>query len=58
MTGQINNKTQITKNESANKKICDGFGCSKSAKEVVVVNCGRFGIISLVLCSNCLQQFQ
>lgn len=58
MTEQINTKTQITKSESKNKKICDGFGCSKTAKEVVVINCAGFGIISLVLCSNCLQHFQ
>jgi len=57
MTSQINTKTQTTKIESANKKICDGFGCLKSAKEVIEINCGEYGTISLVLCSTCLQHF-
>jgi hypothetical protein len=44
--------------KSSNKDICNAFGCSNHAEKEVNVNAGRFGIISLNVCSKCVDIFK
>lgn len=41
-----------------NKGICFGYGCNNKAIEKIDVDAGRFGTITLSLCSNCLKKFE
>ena len=55
-------KTNITPNNFkenlSNKDICNAFGCSDQATETIDVSAGKFGTISLKVCSTCLKKFQ
>ena len=44
--------------ELDNKVICNGFGCNNNAIEKIGVKAGKFGIISLSLCTECIKKFQ
>lgn len=44
--------------EKSYKCICDGLGCSNDATEKIAEKAGKFGIISLNLCSQCAKKFQ
>ncbi len=37
---------------------CYGFECNRNATSKITVNAGRFGNISLYLCSLCVSKFQ
>ena len=37
---------------------CNAFGCFNPASETIEVSAGKFGIISLKVCSLCLKKFQ
>ncbi len=51
--------TTINKdNELNNKEICNAFECFNKATEKIEVKAGKFGIISLNLCSVCIEKFQ
>jgi hypothetical protein len=54
ITSPSNNKCKI----QINKDICNAFGCSNNAVEKIDVDAGKFGIISLDLCINCIKKFQ
>ncbi len=43
--------------QSVNKNICNAFGCSKKATEKINVSAGKFGVISLDFCNNCIGNF-
>ena len=42
---------------ATNKQICEAIGCSKHATDEISLNVGKFGIISLFLCKECVQKF-
>jgi hypothetical protein len=46
------------KEDPFNKDICNAFGCSNRAEKEVNVNAGRFGIISLNVCSKYIYIFK
>ena len=43
--------------KDANKQICYALGCSQYASKKIIVDVGRFGGISLLLCRNCVGKF-
>ena len=53
--------TSIPNNKIAkevNKQICEANGCSKQATNEIKIDVGRFGKISLFLCTNCAPKFK
>jgi hypothetical protein len=42
---------------ATNKEICEAVGCSKNATDKINLNVGKFGIIPLFLCKECLPKF-
>lgn len=38
--------------------IYESTGCSENATERIAVNVGPLGVISLLVCSNCVAKFQ
>jgi hypothetical protein len=52
----INNKKELDNKDIRN--ICNAFDCSNRAIETIDVKAGKFGIISLSLCSICIRKFQ
>ena len=38
--------------------ICEAAGCSENATEAIALKVGSLGVISLVVCSNCVTKFQ
>jgi len=46
------NDTNIDKN------ICEAMGCSASATDKIAVKVGTLGVISLLVCSDCIVKFQ
>jgi hypothetical protein len=45
-------------NSEINNSICEAVGCSSKATDKIVVKVGTLGIISLLVCSNCIGKFQ
>jgi hypothetical protein len=43
--------------KDTNKQICEALGCSWHATKEIIVNAGRFGSITLLLCSTCVGKF-
>jgi hypothetical protein len=44
--------------ESADKlQICDGFGCTNSSVNKIKISVGKFGVISVYLCTICSKKF-
>jgi hypothetical protein len=41
-----------------NKNICDAFGCFSEATDKLGVSAGKFGTITLRLCSKCVTIFK
>ena len=39
------------------KKICESFNCNNKATLEIRVSAGKFGIITLNLCGNCMPKF-
>jgi hypothetical protein len=50
--------TTNSKSKLDYKDICNVFGCSNSAEKEIDVNAGKFGIISLNVCSKCIDIFK
>jgi hypothetical protein len=44
--------------QKKNKNICDAFGCASEATEKLGVSAGKFGTITLSLCSRCVTIFK
>jgi hypothetical protein len=42
----------------ANNLICEAVGCSARATEKIAVKVGTLGVISLLLCNDCVSKFQ
>jgi len=40
-----------------NKQICDAYNCEYEATEQIEVSAGKFGYITLYVCTNCLPKF-
>jgi len=38
--------------------ICEASGCSAEATDKIAVKVGTLGVISLLLCNNCVSKFQ
>jgi hypothetical protein len=38
--------------------ICEATGCFKNATDKIVVKTGNLGVISLLLCRDCIPKFQ
>lgn len=49
-----NNNTTHSK---VNNSVCEALGCYENATEKIDVNVGKFGIISLSICTNCVGKF-
>lgn len=47
-----NNDTEL------NSFICEAVGCSARATNTIEVKVGTLGIISLLLCNDCISKFQ
>ena len=43
--------------QQTNEEICNAFGCSDKATEKVNVDAGKFGIITIHVCKNCIIKF-
>ncbi len=43
--------------QQTTKVICNAFGCWDKATEKVNVEAGKFGLITLQVCKNCLSKF-
>jgi hypothetical protein len=50
--------TTINNDNELNKDNCNAFECFNKATEKIEVKAGKFGIISLNLCSACIEKFQ
>jgi hypothetical protein len=44
--------------KETNKNICAASGCLDSATERIKVNAGKFGTITLNVCSKCVRIFE
>ena len=42
----------------ANNLICEATGCFEKATNNITIKVGSLGIITLLLCSNCVPKFQ
>ncbi len=40
------------------KRICDSLSCEAEATEQIEVSAGKFGVIELLVCKNCVCKFQ
>jgi hypothetical protein len=43
--------------KDTNKQICEALGCSHNATKVISVEAGKFGAISISVCTNCVSKF-
>lgn len=41
-----------------NNRVCETYECKNEATEVIKVNFGKFGNITLNLCKNCISKFE
>ena len=41
-----------------NNPICEATGCLEKATDKIMVKVGSLGVITLLLCSNCVPKFQ
>jgi hypothetical protein len=41
-----------------NKNICEALGCSAKATDKIALEGGTFGIISVLVCRNCIRKFR
>jgi hypothetical protein len=41
-----------------NNPICEATGCLEKATDNITIKVGSLGIITLLLCSNCVPKFQ
>jgi len=37
---------------------CDGYGCDEKATREIKVDAGKFGTLTLFLCTNCIGKFE
>ena len=44
--------------EHTRKGICDAADCDREAAETIEVKAGKFGMIQLSVCSNCVKKFE
>ena len=50
--------SEIIKPTNNYEKLCDAFSCEAEATEQIEVSVGKFGIIELLVCKNCVSKFQ
>jgi hypothetical protein len=55
--GNMNNEEEIIDSQDGNA-ICEAAGCVEKATNIVEVDVGPFGQISLSLCVQCIGRFQ
>ncbi len=42
----------------ANNFMCEATGCFEKATDKIAIKVGSLGVITLLLCSNCIPKFQ
>jgi hypothetical protein len=60
-TTSKNEFTTVTKNTGSNKinyGECEALGCNCKATEPIEVSAGKYGIIMLYVCKNCIHIFK
>jgi hypothetical protein len=50
--------SEIIKPTNSYEKLCDAFSCEAKATEQIEVSIGKFGVIELFVCKNCVCKFQ
>lgn len=50
--------TERDQNDSEFNVTCEAAGCDSKARDKVIVKVGNLGVITLLLCSNCVPKFQ
>lgn len=43
---------------TTDKNICESFDCSNEATVEISIDAGKFGVITLNLCDNCIVKFK
>lgn len=56
---KVKKSTSINNNQKhLDLRCCYGYGCSNNSAEIIEVNAGTFGKITLFLCSVCIRKFK